>query len=180
MHNIEDMPSSMRKALALHNSLARSQEPKSTEEATLVQILDANYKKADLQAVVMDNCSHLSSKDKDKLLELLKELESLFDGTLGAWKTMPVTFQLKEGVKPYDSRAFPIPVVNKEMITKKIKCLCRLGVLKWQPSSEWAVPSFIQPKKNKTVHFLSDFRELNKRLVRKPFPLPKLALFCKS
>ena len=34
-HNIKDMPSSKRrKALALHNSLARSQEPKSTEEAT--------------------------------------------------------------------------------------------------------------------------------------------------
>ena len=65
-HNIEDMPSSKGKDLALHNSLARSQEPKSTEEATkcVVQILDANYKKADLQAVVMDNCSHLSSKDK--------------------------------------------------------------------------------------------------------------------
>ena len=71
MHNIEDMPSSKRKALALHNSLARSQEPKSTKEATklVVRILDANYKKADLQAVVMDNCSHLSSEDKDKLLE---------------------------------------------------------------------------------------------------------------
>ena len=44
----------------------------------------------------------------------------------------------------------------------------------WQPSSEWAAPSFIQAKKNGTVRFLTDFRELNKRLVRKPFPLPKL------
>ena len=177
MHNIEDMPSSKRKALALHNSLARSQEPKSTEEATkrVVRILDANYKKADLQAVVTDNCSHLSSEDKDKLLELLKDFEPLFDGTLGAWKTTPVAFQLKEGVKPYHGRAFPIPVVYKETIMKEIKRLCELGVLKWQPSSEWAAPSFIQPKKNKTVRFLSDFRELNKRLVRKPFPLPKIS-----
>ena len=139
----------------------------------MVQILDANYKKADLQAVVTDNCSHLSFEDKDKLLELLKDFEPLFDGTLGAWKTTPVAFQLKEGAK--HGRAFPIPIVYKETIMKEIKCLCELGVLKWQLSSEWTPPSFIQPKKNKTVRFLSDFRELNKRLVRKPFPLPKIS-----
>ena len=82
----------------------------------MVQILDANYKKADLQAVVTDNCSHLSSEDKDKSLELLKDFEPLFDGNLGAWKTTPVTFQLKEGVKPYHGRAFPIPVVYKRRL----------------------------------------------------------------
>jgi hypothetical protein len=46
-------------------------------------------------------------------------------------------------------------------------------VLEWQPSSEWALSSFIISKKNKTVQLLSDFREVNKRLVRKHFPLPK-------
>ena len=70
---------------------------------------------------------------------------------------------------------FPIPKVHKETILKEIKRLCELGVLEWQPSSEWAAPSFIQPKKNGTVRFLTDFRELNKRLVRKPFPLPKIS-----
>ena len=58
---------------------------------------------------------------------------------------------------------------------KEIQRLCDLGVLEWQPSSEWATPSFIQPKKNKTVCFLTDFWEVNKRLVRKPFPIPKIS-----
>ena len=58
---------------------------------------------------------------------------------------------------------------------KELRQLCELGVLEWQPLSEWAAPSFIQPKKNTTVRFLTDFRELNKRLVRKPFPLPKIS-----
>ena len=40
---------------------------------------------------------------------------------------------------------------------------------------EWASPSFITPKKDETVHFLTDFREVNKQLVRKPFPLPKIS-----
>ncbi len=52
---------------------------------------------------------------------------------------------------------------------KEIQRLCDLGVLEWQPSSEWAAPSFIQPKKD----FLTDIQEVNKRLVRKPFPTQK-------
>ena len=177
MTSINDMPASkLYKALVLNNSKAVSREPTSTEEATqrVVRILDADYHKADLQAVV-DSCNHLNSDEKEMLLELLTDFEPLFDGTLGAWKTTPVSFELKEGARPYHGRAFPIPRVHKETIMKEIKRLIELGVLEWQPSSEWAAPSFIQPKKNGTVRFLTDFRELNKRLVRKPFPLPKIS-----
>ena len=85
------------------------------------------------------------------------------------------SFELKEGAHPFHGWAFPIPKVHKETILKEIKRLIELGVLEWQPLSEWAAPSFIQPKKNKTVSFLTDFRELNKRLIRKPFPLPKIS-----
>ncbi len=52
--------------------------------------------------------------------------------------------------------------------------LCKLGVLERRPASEWAFPSFIIPKKDKTVHFLGYFWEVNKRLVRKPFPITKI------
>jgi hypothetical protein len=153
MRSIEQLPTSRKRALTLSNSLARSKEPSSTEQATqrVVRILDANYKKADLQAIVDTNCLHLSSHDQDLLLKLLTDFEPLFDGTLGAWKTTPVAFELKEGAKPYHGRTFPIPHFHKETIMKEIKRLCELGVLEWQPLSEWAAPSFIQAKKNGTV-----------------------------
>ncbi len=38
----------------------------------------------------------------------------------------------------------------------------------------WALPTFIIPKKDSTVHTISNFRELNKRIVRKPYPIPKI------
>jgi hypothetical protein len=56
-----------------------------------------------------------------------------------------------------------------------VERLWELGVLERQPASEWALPSFIIPKKDKTLCFLSNFWEVNKRLVRKPFPIPKIS-----
>ena len=175
MRNINSQTkSSIKKAWALNNSLAH--EPQSTAEATqrMVKILDAKYEKADLQAIVRDKCAHLKPKEKALLLELLMDFEPLFDGTLGTWKTAPVSIELKEGAKPYHGLAFPIPRIYKETIMHEVERLVELGVLKWQPSSEWASPSFIIPKKNKQVQTVSDFQELNKRIVRKPFPLPKI------
>ena len=57
---------------------------------------------------------------------------------------------------------------------KELNRLCKLGLLEFQPTSEWAAPLFITPKKDKNVCFISDLREVNKRLVRKPFPIPKI------
>jgi hypothetical protein len=117
MRNIANLTykSKVKEAWAISNALAH--EPISTELATqrAIKILDANYKKADLQAVVT-NCTQLNSVDKNKLLELLKKFEPLFDGTLGHWRTKPVSFQLKDGVTPYHGRAFLIPKVHKEVI----------------------------------------------------------------
>ena len=83
-----------------NNSLAK--EPMSMLDATCraVWILDAKYDIADLQSIVKNNCKHLSANQQNKLLQLLMKYESLFDGTLGDWKTTPVSFQLKEGSKP--------------------------------------------------------------------------------
>jgi hypothetical protein len=64
--------------------------------------------------------------------------------------------------------------IHKDTVTKKVVRLCELGVLERQPASEWALPSFIIPKKVRTVRFLSNFREVNKRLVRTPFPILKI------
>jgi hypothetical protein len=139
----------------------------STQDGTkcVTWILDAKYKKADLQSIVRANCKHLSADQQKKLLQLLKKYESLFDGILGDWKTKPVLFQLREGVSPYHGRAFPVPKIHKDTIVKEVKRLCKLEVLERQPASEWALPSFIIPKKDRTVHDLSNFGDLNKRLV---------------
>ena len=152
-------------------------EPASTREATnrAVEILDANYKKADLLEVVNTHCTHLNVHRRQKLLKLLRQFEDLFDGTLGEWKTKPVSLRLRPGAKPYHGRAFPVPHIHLATLKKEVTRLVKIGVLKRQPDSEWASPTFIVPKKNQTVRFLSDFREVNKRIIRTPFPIPKIS-----
>jgi hypothetical protein len=73
-----------------------------------VEILD-KYVKADLPAIIRENCSHLIASNREKLLSLLLKFESLFDGTLGGWNIPPVSFELKEGMKPYQGRPHPYP-----------------------------------------------------------------------
>eukprot|EP00804_Cyclotella_cryptica_P017465 CCRYP_017387-RA/>CCRYP_017387-RA protein AED:0.27 eAED:0.27 QI:0/-1/0/1/-1/1/1/0/126 len=123
-------------------------EPQNMQEATqrVVKILDANYKKADLQSIVSTNCTHLSLQDQNSLLELLTEFEELFDGTLGDWNTEPVSFELKEGAKPYHGKAYPVPKSRKETTIKELNRLCELGLVEFRPESEWASPSFITGK----------------------------------
>jgi hypothetical protein len=78
-------------------------------------------------------------------------------------------------MKPYHGRAYPIPQIHKAALMKEIDRLCSIDVLKWQPNSEWASPTFIIPKKDGIVRTISDFRELNKCIVQKPYPIPKIS-----
>jgi hypothetical protein len=110
----------------------------------------------------------------NSLLALLLKFEELFDGMLGDWKLLPVSFELKEGAKPYHGKPYPIPKIHKATLMKEIECLIAIGVLKWQPLSKWASPSFTIPKKDQTVRAISDFRELNKCIVKKPYPIPQI------
>jgi hypothetical protein len=84
---------SVSRALRLNTCLA--QEPVSTRTATkhVVEILDAKYEKADLPAIIRENCSHLKPSEREKLLSALLRFESLFDGTLGDWNLPPISFE---------------------------------------------------------------------------------------
>jgi hypothetical protein len=110
MRNITNLQLNPRITRALRENTCFTQEPISTRSTTrrMVKILDAKYEKADLPAIIRENCSHLTVSDREKLLLVLLKFEPLFDGTLGDWKLPPISFELKEGMKPYHCRPYPI------------------------------------------------------------------------
>jgi hypothetical protein len=68
-----------------------------------------------------------------------------------------------------------VPKNHYDTLKHEIERLVKLGVLKRCSDSEWANPTFIIPKKNGTVRFISDFRKLNEMLKRMPYPITKIA-----
>ena len=164
-------------AWALRSNSNHAQELVNTRSATkhIVEILDAKYNKIDIPGIVREICSHISATEWEKLLSMLLKHEPLFDSTLGDWNLPPVSFEVKEGMKQYHGQAHPILHIHKATLMKEIDMLCKIRVLSWQPRSDWALPSFIIPKKDHTARTISDFRELNTCIVQKPYLIPKIS-----
>jgi hypothetical protein len=63
---------------------------------------------------------------------------------------------------------------------KELNNLVKIGVLAAQQESEWASPSFIIPKKDGRVRWISDLHQLNKVIRCKQYPLPIITdILCK-
>jgi hypothetical protein len=150
-----------------------SYQPTEQEMQRMNEILDAKYSIADLNEVV-DSADHLTSSEQGKLLTLLMKYEDLFDGTLGTFTGAPYDIKLKDNVEPHHARPFPVPKIHEHTLKWELDRLCELNVLKRVNRSQWGAPTFIIPKKDGTVRFISDFRELNKRIKRQPHPIPKI------
>jgi hypothetical protein len=155
------------------NDAFLSYRPSHQPEKSTRKILDATYKKADLKEIV-DSADHLQPEQRSELFLLLNKYEQLFDGTLGIWKGKPYDIKTKEGIEPYHGRPFPVPKIHELTLKTELDRLTNLGVLKKVNRSQWGAPTFIIPKKDGTVRFISDFREFNKRIRRTPYPIPKI------
>ena len=93
---------------------------------------------------------------------------------MGKWEGEPYHIDLRDNVTPFHAKPFSIPKMYEHTLKMEVERLIKLGVLRKINNSEWAAPTFIIPKKDGSVRFISDFRELNKRIKRKPYPIPKI------
>ena len=123
-------------------------EPASTWKATkrMVKILNSTYAMADLKQV-SDNASQMNTEERNLLLSLLENFEDLFDGTLGDWATEPIDLEINPDSKQFNSRYYPVPIINKETFQKELKRLVEIGVLTPVQQIQYGTPVFIIPKK---------------------------------
>ena len=134
-------------------------------------ILDAKYEKVEVDDVV-EQLTHLNQSQKDDLLKVLKQFTKLFDGTLGVYPHRKFHIDIMPGAKPKHVRPYAIARIHLEPFKKELDHLVSIGVLSPQGASEWGSPTFITPKKDGRIRWVSDLRELNKVVIRKVYPLP--------
>ena len=135
-------------------------------------ILDAKYEKLDIDAIVSTHCAHLSPSQQDDLQALLHKHSKLFDSMLGCYPGKQMHIELKEWAQPVYWRPYPVPVVHMETFCRELEHLVRSGVLTPTWDSEWGLPTFIIPKKDGRVRWVSDMRELNKVIKQIHYTLP--------
>ena len=133
-------------------------------------MLDARYEYVSVRQVI-DNLSHLNMHQKADLLQVLEDNQQMFDGTLGVYPHKKFHIDIDENAKPVHARPYPVPRVHLQTFKKELDHLVKIGVLAPQGESEWASPTFITPKKDGRVRWVSDLRELNKVVKRKVYPL---------
>jgi hypothetical protein len=103
---------------------------------------------------------------------VLNEHAKLFDGTLRVYPHRKFHINLISGAVPKHFIPYSIPVIHLEAFKKELNHLVKIGVLSPQCASEWASPTFITPKNDGRVRWVSDLRELNKMAKRNQDPLP--------
>ena len=86
-----------------------------TRESTelLDKTLEISYEHSDLKQLV-DNETQRNAEGRTLLLSLLEDFEDFFDVTLGYWATEPVDLDLNQYSKPFNSKYYPVPRINKE------------------------------------------------------------------
>ena len=140
------------------------------------RILDADYSKVDIPAMVAD--LDITEASKRKLQTTLEKFPVLFGGGLGCLtKQAPATIKLKPGSKPYAGRYFNLPKAYEEAAKKEIARMVEIGVLKklpWDDDSPWKCPTFGVPKKTGDIRIVTDFRKMNECIERHPYPLPRI------
>ena len=118
------------------------------------KILQAEYKRADLQKEFLKNNPQLQPERRNKLIQLLRKYESLFDGTLGTWKGVKYDIGLKPEPKQYHGHLYTMTHAYKKQVQLKVKQLEQIWVLKKVNHSKWSAPAFVIPKKDQTIRFI--------------------------
>ena len=98
----------------------------------------------------------------------------MFDGNIGTWHGKPYDIKLKPDAEQYHGKPFTVPRIHELMFKQELDRLEYLKVIKKVNCYLWVAPTFLIPKKDSTVRFISDFRELNKRILRQPYTIPKI------
>ena len=91
---------------------------------------------------------------------------------MGFYPHKKVHIEIDPNAKPVHKRPYAVPRVHLDTFKRELDHLVEIGVLSPQGMSAWASPTFIIPKKDGRVRWISALHKLNKVIRRKQYPLP--------
>ena len=136
-------------------------------------IKESTYKSVSIADVIATQ-SHLLSEQAQLLSKMLEKHTTLFDGILKVYPHHLVHLDIAPNAIPKHLRAYPVAHIHLDVFKIELQRLCNIGVLERCGASQWASPTFIIPKKDGSVRWVSDFREVNKVIQRRVYPLPRI------
>ena len=179
IHDIHDSIARRRLAEDLINNTIEHQftdvsfENDDDDELFAADIKSSDYHEVSIKDVT-DKCTHLDEQKRKDLFELLSKYKKLFSGKLGKYPHQKVHLDVDPNATPKAQKAFPVPRAHLQVFKEELDRLEEIGVLEKTGPSRWISPTFIIPKKDGRVRWVSDFRALNKVIRRKIYPLPRI------
>ena len=113
--------------MALLYELSQDSSVLKQAESRQNRILEEDYSKIELKPHV-DSLSHLDSKQKKELLQILRQYPTLFGGGLGKLRIDTIRSELKEDAEPYHAKPFPVLKAFQETTRKEVKRFIKLGI----------------------------------------------------
>jgi hypothetical protein len=144
-----------------------------TTQLSTREILSSKYQETDTREVAQAQV-HLTQRQREELATLLQNFTTLFSGKLGCYPHQKVHLELNDKATPSHFRPYPVPHAHLKVFKEELDRLEELGVLSRIGPAKYLSPTFIIPKKDGTVRWVSDFRKLNSMITRKVYHLPRI------
>ena len=113
------------------------------------------YEPSNLQDIV-DRCVYLLPSQHEQLYSLLTQFQQLFDRHLKSFKVPLVHLELIENPVLVRWRPYTIPTSCSAVLKEELSHLISIGVIKKAQCSKWIARTFIVPKKDGHVQWITD------------------------
>jgi hypothetical protein len=104
---------------------------------------------------VADQRSHLTESQRADLATLLAKFPQLFSGMLGLYPHRKVHLNVDLDAKPVYTRPYSVAHNHRELFRQELDRLVGEGVVDPCGATDWASPTFITPKKDGRVRWVS-------------------------
>jgi hypothetical protein len=127
-----------------------------SEESLVAQILESKYEKWSPEEVG-NSQKHLTPSQKKDIEDLVRKHPKLFSGDLGCYPYKQIHLEVDHAFTPVHARAYSVAHAHQEIFKTELRRLVDIGVLRPCGATMWASPTFIIPKKDGRVRWVSDF-----------------------